>query len=172
MKLPYPCPRCGVDINNYVGRCPECIYGLRIKVFDHRLFKDDVTTPLSITMQPATVVDERTDEFRRRLYDVRFDYRPDPISRGHFTDCLTGNADAQLPRPAPASDGRGMMRKPTLAQFVLGWAALWVNLAAFGAVATGKLIVFAAVLLLCATANCVGALIAALTGWAPWREDK
>lgn len=30
--------------------------GTRVKVFDHRLFKDDRSTPLSVTMRPATVV--------------------------------------------------------------------------------------------------------------------
>mgnify|MGYP001583865679 CR=1 FL=1 len=36
---------------------PRTIWpGDRVLVFDHRLFKDDVSTPLSMTMQPATVL--------------------------------------------------------------------------------------------------------------------
>lgn len=86
MKLPQPCPRCGAPINNYGARCPECIYGYRVKVFDPRLFKNDKDTPTSITMQPARVVDERIDDLGRKLWDVEFDYRPGEVSRGHFAD--------------------------------------------------------------------------------------
>lgn len=71
----------------------EVLPGTRVKVFDHRLFKDDQTTPLSETMQLATVV----QRYGRRnaldptfvfpdLIDVEFDYRPGEISRSHFTD--------------------------------------------------------------------------------------
>ena len=67
--------------------------GTRVKVFDHRLFKDDKTTPLSETMQLATVVQRygRRNAFDSTfvfpdLIDVEFDYRPGEISRSHFTD--------------------------------------------------------------------------------------
>ena len=68
--------------------------GTRVLVFDGRLFKDDVSTPLSQTMRSATVkqwyslwgggsspsshiVDEN-------LIDVEFDHRAGEVSRGHF----------------------------------------------------------------------------------------
>jgi hypothetical protein len=69
--------------------------GDRCMVFDHRLFVDDNKTPLTKTMQPATVV---------RRYGKRSGYQPawkypdlvDVIfdhdgreSRGHFTDSVT-----------------------------------------------------------------------------------
>lgn len=66
--------------------------GTRVKVFDHLLFKDDVSTPLSVTVKPATIVkgpykytsclDER--EHKEEVVDVLFDHRPDRISRAHF----------------------------------------------------------------------------------------
>lgn len=86
MKLPYPCPRCGNPIMNYGARCSACVYGFRVKAFDPRLFKNYQDTPLSITMQPGRVVDQRHDEFGRRLFDIEFDYRPKEISHGHFAD--------------------------------------------------------------------------------------
>ena len=66
--------------------------GDRVKVFDALLFKDDVTTPLSMTMQPATVVRgnySRADG--EEMIDVQFDrdlnglgYLTNRISHGHF----------------------------------------------------------------------------------------
>jgi hypothetical protein len=86
VKLPQPCPRCKAEIMNYTARCGSCSYGAPVMVFDPRLFKNDLDTPLSITVQRAVVVNDRTDEHSRRLLDVRFDYRPDEISHGHFAD--------------------------------------------------------------------------------------
>lgn len=66
--------------------------GSRVKVFDHRLFIDDVRTPLGYTMRKATVISRYGCEgtFGRYpdLIDVRFDYRPDEISHGHFTEMV------------------------------------------------------------------------------------
>lgn len=63
--------------------------GARLLVFDSRLFIDDVTTPLSMTMQPCTVT--RGNYSKRSslgyvehdLIDVRFD-RDGKESRAHF----------------------------------------------------------------------------------------
>lgn len=72
--------------------------GARIMVFDHLLFKDDVTTPLSVTVKPATVIRryECTSPyfgFYPDCVDVKFDHirfshlKGDEkyISKGHFT---------------------------------------------------------------------------------------
>lgn len=70
--------------------------GSRVKVFDNRLFKNDVDTPLSVTMKEATVI-QRYGSLAIHypsgtlgpypdLIDVRFDHRPETISKGHFTD--------------------------------------------------------------------------------------
>ena len=51
--------------------------GARAKVFDLRLYKDDVKTPLSVTMQPATILKREIREIYGRkidVVDVRFDY--------------------------------------------------------------------------------------------------
>jgi hypothetical protein len=69
--------------------------GTRVKVFDHRLFVDDKSTPLSVTMKPATVVCWYGYESRFGRYsdliDVVFDHRPDEVSHRHFSDgVLTG----------------------------------------------------------------------------------
>lgn len=68
--------------------------GDRVKVFDSLLFEDDVITPLSHTVRPATVVrryihpptefSPGTDD----VVDVIFDHRSDRESKGHFTDAL------------------------------------------------------------------------------------
>jgi len=48
--------------------------GDRVKVFDALLFKDDVTTPLSLTMQPATVIrGNYSRAYGEEMIDVRFD---------------------------------------------------------------------------------------------------
>lgn len=65
-------------------------------VFDHRLFKDDVSTPISYTTHPATVIQWYGRRASRligggvyeSLIDVEFDYRPGEVSKGHFTDHL------------------------------------------------------------------------------------
>jgi hypothetical protein len=60
--------------------------GTRILVFDHLLFKNDVETPLKVTMKAATVVSNYS--YRNKSYvnlvDVIFDHRPNEISKGHF----------------------------------------------------------------------------------------
>ena len=59
--------------------------GSRIKVFDYRLFENDKETPLSITMQSATVLRcYRRKGDGEEVVDVEFDYRPGEISEGHF----------------------------------------------------------------------------------------
>ena len=80
--------------------------GDRVKVFDPRLFKDDVTTPLSFTMQAGTVVSrygQKTVSYANVCYDdygakfgepdvwlypdlidVLLD-RDGKVSHGHFT---------------------------------------------------------------------------------------
>lgn len=70
--------------------------GTRVMVFDHTLFKDDVSTPLSFTVRPATVVCRygrktkpdfmtETGWIYPDLVDVKFDH-DGRISHGHFTD--------------------------------------------------------------------------------------
>ena len=67
--------------------------GTRVTVFDPRLYKGDVETPLSHTMRLATVKkwygyrSERYGTYSS-LIDVEFDYRPGKISEGHFTDSM------------------------------------------------------------------------------------
>jgi len=62
--------------------------GSRVWVFDHRLFDNDITTPLSVTMKKATVIKVYQEEgklkYSRPVADVTFDYRPDEISKAHF----------------------------------------------------------------------------------------
>lgn len=58
--------------------------GMRVTVFDHRLYVDDVKTPLSVTMQPGTVV----RVYRQKgsdLVDIKFD-RDGMVSKGHYAD--------------------------------------------------------------------------------------
>lgn len=66
--------------------------GCRVLVFDSRRFVNDVATPLSVTLRPATVI----RRYKRRsfggrgmddLVDVRYDGE-DRISRGHFVSWL------------------------------------------------------------------------------------
>jgi len=72
----------------------EIMPGTQVKVFDSRIFKNDVDTPLSMTMRLATVI-------RRYGYicsvfgwiypdviDVIFDGEPGRISKAHFTECV------------------------------------------------------------------------------------
>lgn len=80
--------------------------GVRCLAFDHRIYVDDKTTPLSMTMQPGTVVNRSVEERRGRLLaDVLFDSDP-RVSKGHFVDCLESlpNDQAQATRPAPQND--------------------------------------------------------------------
>lgn len=70
--------------------------GTRVIVFDSRLYKDDVSTPLSHTMRPATVKQWYGKRCSRpgcgtvdgNLVDVEFDHRPGEVSKGHFADRL------------------------------------------------------------------------------------
>jgi hypothetical protein len=63
--------------------------GTRLKVFNSRVYQNDVDTPLSMTMQWATVVHWYGEETRFGRYpsliDVVFDGET-RVSSGHFTD--------------------------------------------------------------------------------------
>lgn len=59
--------------------------GDRYRVFDHLLFKDDISTPLAITLRPCTIVKIYTCDQGRGLIDVIFDHRIKSISQAHFT---------------------------------------------------------------------------------------
>lgn len=72
--------------------------GTRVLAFDHLLFKDDKTTPLSVTMKPGTVICRYgyiscLGHKYPDLVDIRFDHIRFPhlkgearyISKGHFT---------------------------------------------------------------------------------------
>jgi len=69
----------------------DFMIGDRVKVFDSLLFKNDLDTPLSMTMVPATIIKLYKDD-GRELVDVRQDRIRFPhiqgeeahISRGHF----------------------------------------------------------------------------------------
>lgn len=76
----------------YVGILP----GTRVKIFDHRLYKDDKKTPLSMTMKEATVIRHYGEQARSygedlvlgpysSCIDVVFDHRPESESKGHAT---------------------------------------------------------------------------------------
>lgn len=74
----------------------EIMPGTRVEIFDHLLFKNDKSTPLSFTRRPSTVV----CRYGKRshpclgtptwvypdLIDVVFDHSPDRISCGHFIE--------------------------------------------------------------------------------------
>jgi hypothetical protein len=69
--------------------------GDKVLVFDHRLFKDDKSTPLSMTMKEAKVICRYGQRSRYNpswiypdLIDVVFDYRPNEISHAHFTEYI------------------------------------------------------------------------------------
>lgn len=70
---------------------PTFFPGTRVKVFNTRVYVDDVQTPLTQTMQEATVVrwyGQRNWDGRwvyPSMIDVRFDNDP-RVSHGHFTD--------------------------------------------------------------------------------------
>jgi hypothetical protein len=57
----------------------------RALVYDSMDFIDDVKTPCSMLMRPATVVREY-DGVEDKLVDVVFDHRPTECSHGHFAD--------------------------------------------------------------------------------------
>src|ERR1700733_10434767 len=94
------CMQCGAK-GHEEQDCKEVFKeGDRVMVFDHRLYKDDVTTPISMTVKPATVVKwygktktvYRINDFEfgpyPSLVDVLFDHRQEEISEAHFTYAL------------------------------------------------------------------------------------
>ncbi len=69
----------------------EILPGTRVRVFDYTLFKDDKSTPLSMTVKPGIVVKRYGYKnsfgwIYPDLVDIKFDHRPERISKGHFTD--------------------------------------------------------------------------------------
>lgn len=81
----------------------EIFPGTRVMIFDPSLYIDDIKTPLTKTVKPATVVSRYgmkclvlgelctyTD-----LVDVVFDHRPNKISHGHFTNSIKAKFIAQ-----------------------------------------------------------------------------
>jgi len=71
----------------------EIMPGDRVMMFDNTLWIDDKKTPLSHTVRPATIIrryGKRDPKFGiyPDLIDVRFDHRPDKISKGHFISCI------------------------------------------------------------------------------------
>ncbi len=82
----------------------DCVLpGCRVLAFDPTLYKDDLNTPLSHTVRPATVLQrygiigyESTHSGwvlpHPDVVDLRFDHRPERVSRAHFTKFLKGVA--------------------------------------------------------------------------------
>ena len=77
-----------------LSNCPDTriLPNSKVLVFDPRLFKDDISTPLSFTMRSAKVIKrygERSKYNPQWIYpdlvDVIFDYDKF-LSRGHFTN--------------------------------------------------------------------------------------
>ncbi len=65
--------------------------GTRVMAFDYQIYIDDVRTPISMTVKPATVMcwfGERScmGWTNGDLVDLQFDHRPEKISRSHFAD--------------------------------------------------------------------------------------
>ena len=81
--------------------------GNRVLCFDPSLFKDDKTTPLSVTTKPGTVTrryGKLNNQWNHGKYpdlcDIKFDHKEN-ISKGHFTDgvkviCRKCNALTEL----------------------------------------------------------------------------
>ena len=74
---------------------PEIMPGDLVIAFDSRLFKDDVSTPLSYTKGIAKVIRRygyrstyNPDWIYPDLVDLLFDHNPN-ISHGHFTETVT-----------------------------------------------------------------------------------
>jgi hypothetical protein len=58
--------------------------GDKVMVFDHRLFRNDKSTPSEMTHKPAEVLKiYKTYKHYEDVVDVRFDY-DGSISKGHF----------------------------------------------------------------------------------------
>ena len=69
--------------------------GTEVVVFDPSLYVDDIKTPLSITLQRATVVCWYGKRANKVLGDYVYPslinvklHRNGSISHGHFTDCI------------------------------------------------------------------------------------
>lgn len=68
--------------------------GTRAIVYDASLHKNDKATPPRTLLKPCTVVQWYGYESRfghgkyPSLIDVRFDHRPDIVSKAHFTDMV------------------------------------------------------------------------------------
>lgn len=66
----------------------------RVLVFDPTLYINDEETPPEETFKPATVicrygeVNKRYNVKYEDLVDVKFDHRPNKISKGHFTNMV------------------------------------------------------------------------------------
>lgn len=91
-----------------LGVASHALFGIgaRCLAFNDRIYVDDKTTPLSMTMQPGAVVNRRTEERHGRLLaDVIFDSDP-RVSKGHFVGCLKSlpNATAQTPPDSGTND--------------------------------------------------------------------
>jgi hypothetical protein len=78
-----------MDKKDYLG-ADKVIVGKDYWVFDSRLFVDDKSTPLSVTMQRATVMKKYLYKNKGEpnscldlVFDVRF-YRDGKISKAHF----------------------------------------------------------------------------------------
>jgi hypothetical protein len=56
--------------------------GMRVKVFDPFLFRNDKDTPLEVTMKPGIVIRVYKDKHGREVADIDFDHRG--ISKGHL----------------------------------------------------------------------------------------
>jgi hypothetical protein len=93
--------------------------GARVRVFDAKLFRNDRSTPLSMTMQRATVVrwygqlemrysDGLTFGPYDSLIDVVFDH-DGRLSRGHFADLDRLTVSARRKQP-PAESRRRRFR--------------------------------------------------------------
>jgi len=74
--------------------------GDRVMVFDHRRYKDDRSTPLSVTMRPATIDRLYTLDDGRPVADVRIEGDGGRLSASHFVWALGDmpNAEHEHPR--------------------------------------------------------------------------
>ena len=77
---------------------PNIVEGSRVKAFDYRLYKNDIETPLSVTLKEGTIICRYgvfSDSIAKNcgyeagkypdLVDIVFDHEPNKISHGHFT---------------------------------------------------------------------------------------
>jgi hypothetical protein len=62
--------------------------GARCLAFNYRIYVDDKTTPLSMTVQPGTIVGRSVEASHGRLLaSIKFDSDP-RVSHGHFVTGL------------------------------------------------------------------------------------